>query len=642
MAITARECLPKLSELKTKVEDEYARQKAASNQDDAELEAGNHDQAWVAHKDKRQHQYQKNTKCFKCGKSGHWARECKTKNPAQNTRTGFVAAALGVNIKAKNWIMDTGATNHMVSDIKMMKQSRPADESVLVASGDVMKAAQIGLAIIKNQCDGDIEMKEALYVPGLKMNLMSVKRATDAGFKAIFEKGQATVVDQTGKVIIIAKQINGLWQVRESESETGHKFCAMTNKAEPNLELWHRRLGHLHHGAIIKMSKNEFVKGMENIVPNYNAQCEVCIRNKIVEEPYPKEANNRATEILGRIHSDVCGPLPTVATGGEKYFVTFIDEKSRYLKVFAIKSRDEIGDVFETYKSFVEKQTGHRIKCMRTDNAAEYKGGKFAAIIKSCGIKHELTVPGSPAQNGMAERMNLTMINQVKCMLQEADLPYELWAEAVQTACYLRNRSATRTIRGMTPFELFWGIKPNLNHLRVFGCRAIAINKIMRRRKLDARGRVCRLVGYSSHYKGYRLLDTVTRKIFVSRTVKFLDEEAVVDGKVHFNWSTPHHEGQQEQQQPRRNPSRACKDVRPIPNLHANMEKKEAAKLKRDAVVVKRQAEQQAVDDGDSDSESDQDHKDDPPGQPIKWSEEAQDTPATFKDAVNSKWNKFW
>lgn len=534
-----------------------------------------------------------------------------------------MATALSAEVNNNNWILDTGATNHLVGNKNLYKSSQPADQSIGMANGELIRATRIGTAVIKNQCSGDLEMREALFAPSVKMNLLSIKRATDAGHKAIFRKNSAEIVNSSGKVLIRAKQINGLWQ---TDGANDRKVCALSSKSENSIELWHRRLGHLNHSAIYKMAKDELVKGIEKF-PNKNAKsCAVCVRNKIREESHAKEAENRASEILERIHSDVCGPMPTTAIKGERYFVTFIDEKSRYLKVYPIKSRESVGEVFEEFKHFVENQTGKRIKCVRTDNGAEYKGGKFASVIKSSGIKHELTVPGSPHQNGMAERMNLTLINQVKCMLEEAGLPYDLWAEALHTACYLRNRSESRVVANKTPFEAFWGIKPNIGHLKVFGARAIAIDKIITRRKFDARGRDCRMIGYSSHHKGYRMLDDQSRKIFISRTVKFFDEGVVQDDVVNFPDDIV------DEIRPRRNAPRAVKDVRPIPDLKSHYEKKKAASLKRQDSAKKQSEEQNE----DNEEEADQLVSE------LKLSDEDGETPTSYEEATSGKWTKFW
>ena len=118
----------------------------------------------------------------------------------------------------------------------------------------------------------------------------------------------------------------------------------------------------------------------------------------------------------------------------------------------------------------VERSTGHRIISLRTDNGGEYTSLEFQSYLKREGIKHELTVPRSPEQNGVAEHFNRTLMEAVRSMLVGAQLPQRFWAEALATAVYLRNRSPTKAVSGLTPYEAWTGRKPVVNHLKVFGC----------------------------------------------------------------------------------------------------------------------------------------------------------------------------
>lgn len=618
VAMTARESLPKLSELKVKVEDEYARQIAASS-DPVPEEAD--EQVWVAHNN------QTSSRCFKCGGSGHWAKQCKVnkfKSAQQQHRSGFIALGLKADVKRSDWILDSGATSHLLCDNELFESYTTSDQpEVLVANGQRHRALQTGIVVINNHRNEEIELREVLYTPDIKMNLFSVKRATDAGYKVVFEKAMASVIGPDGEIKIKAQMVNGLWIIIESERVPVNS--ALIGQTSAAIEVWHRRLGHLNYDAIKKMSRDSIVKGIQvnnNLSPR---QCEVCIKNKLREDSYPTVHRNSAKEILERVHSDICGPFQTRAKNGELYFATFVDEKSRYLKIYNIKSRSEIGAVFGDFKNFVEKQTGKQIKAVRTDNAAEYKGGRFAEIIKNSGIAHETTVPHCPPQNGIAERVNLTLINMVKCMLEDANLPKHFWAEALHTACYLKNRSASRVINGMTPFESFWGFKPNIQHLREFGCRAIALNKGWPRKKLDARGRECQLIGYSSHNKGYRLVDSRTMNVFISRTVKFLGE-----GADELKIDLSDHQGASSETvavPPRRNPSRAVKDVRPIPIMSLKDEQK-AKQVKVSNGL--REEDQQPRSEGASTSID------------INQHEAVPKDPESYEDAKNSKWWGNW
>lgn len=602
VAITTREVLPKLSELKTKAEDEFARQMSASVEREDAVE-----QVWLARNVNKRRFSTKKTSgvCYKCGKPGHWARECKS-----HGKTGFLATAFAATFQRKDWILDTGATSHLVSDESCFRATSDTDEQIMLANGSTMRASKIGVATLTNEHNEEIELRSALFAADLRVNLLSVKRATDAGHTVVFNNQRATITTASGRVLLTAEPVNGLWVIKNRAVN----LCAVATHSD--IELWHKRLGHLNYAAIETMSRRELVNGIGQLTTGNRSKCETCLRNKIREESFTKDVP-KVKCALERVHSDICGPFQTTGADGSRYFVTFTDEFSRYLKIYVIKTRDEVASVFQEYKEFVENQTGRRIKCIRTDNAAEYRGGDFASIIKRSGIKHEFSVPHTPQQNGLAERMNLTIVNSANCMLEEAQLDKRWWPEAVQTASYLRNRSATRTVDNMTPFEAFWGLKPNLQHVRVFGSRAVAINKGHKRGKLDSRGRDCQLVGYSSHHKGYRMLDSHTGKVFIARTVQFIDEGAALQVSLP-NPQVPTPEVPT-QEVPRRNPPRAVKEVRPIPEYTAKTPK------------AKRIPEVPAATPAKEEDEKEEDLINEQP-----------DTPASYDEATNNKWSKWW
>jgi hypothetical protein len=155
---------------------------------------------------------------------------------------------------------------------------------------------------------------------------------------------------------------------------------------------------------------------------------------------------------------------------------------------------------------------------LRTDNGGEYLSTEFQNYLKAKGIKHELTVPYSPQQNGVAERMNRTLVESARSMIAQARLPKMYWTEAISTAVYVRNRMPTTAIKGnTTPYERWYERKPNVSHLRVFGCMAFAHVPDSKRQKLDKKAERLRFVGYCRTSKGYRLFDEIKRKMVVRR-----------------------------------------------------------------------------------------------------------------------------
>ena len=149
---------------------------------------------------------------------------------------------------------------------------------------------------------------------------------------------------------------------------------------------------------------------------------------------------------------------------------------------------------------------GKKLKVLRSDNGGEYTGKQFQEYLRSEGVRHELTVPKTPQQNGVAERLNRTLMETVRTMLVESKLSQQFWGEAVSTAVYLKNRSPTIAVKGMTPFEALYGKKPNVKHLRAFGCVCYPLIMKDERKKLDPVAKRCILVGYGTEVKGYRVI----------------------------------------------------------------------------------------------------------------------------------------
>ena len=182
-------------------------------------------------------------------------------------------------------------------------------------------------------------------------------------------------------------------------------------------------------------------------------------------------------------------------------------------------------EVFKKYKEFETATTGGgdlKIATLRSDNGGEYLSGEFKEYLEHKGVHHELTVPYSPEQNGVAERMNRTLLESARTMIAHAGLPDSYWAEAVATAAYVRNRSPTRALKvASTPYEAWYGRKPNIGHLRVFGCVAYAHIPDVARQKLDKKAERFRFIGYSIASKGYRLIDDKTKRVVIRRDVVF-------------------------------------------------------------------------------------------------------------------------
>ena len=160
---------------------------------------------------------------------------------------------------------------------------------------------------------------------------------------------------------------------------------------------------------------------------------------------------------LKLVHSDVCGKMGQKSLGGAEYFLTLLDDKTHHAWVYPLKTKDQVFEFFKQWQAEVENFTGQRVRTLRTDNGGEFTSKCFQAHLKACGIRHELTIPKTPEQNGVAERLNRTLVETTRAMLLDAKLPHMFWAEAISTAAYLRNRSPTSAVEGTTPHQAWYG-----------------------------------------------------------------------------------------------------------------------------------------------------------------------------------------
>ncbi|KAL1483376.1 hypothetical protein MTO96_033244 [Rhipicephalus appendiculatus] len=207
------------------------------------------------------------------------------------------------------------------------------------------------------------------------------------------------------------------------------------------------------------------------------------------------------------------------------YFVTFIDDYSRYTVVYPMKTKNEVLQNFDKYRRMVENIHNTKVKTLRSDDGGEYKSKEFNMYLANHGIKHQLTIPGTPEQNGVAERMNQTVLDMTRCLLIESGVTKELWADAVVTTSYIRNKCPSKAVGGESPEALWTGGEVKLDHLRVFGCKAWSVrNRPRKGDKLYPKAEKCILVGYPNGVKGCKLWNQKEDRFFVSRNVVFEED----------------------------------------------------------------------------------------------------------------------
>jgi transposase InsO family protein len=153
------------------------------------------------------------------------------------------------------------------------------------------------------------------------------------------------------------------------------------------------------------------------------------------------------------VHSDVCGPMSISARDGSRYSVMFTDYFSRYDYVYLMKYKSESFEKFKEFKAEVENQLGKKIKVFRMDRGGEYLSREFRGYLKAYGIVSQLTPPETPQWNGISERRNMTLLDMVRSIMSQAELPHSFWKFALKTAIFMLNRMSSKSVE-KTPYEL--------------------------------------------------------------------------------------------------------------------------------------------------------------------------------------------
>jgi hypothetical protein len=266
--------------------------------------------------------------------------------------------------------------------------------------------------------------------------------------------------------------------------------------------------------------QQEVVIGVPQISTEHQDVCRGCVLGKFTKASFPSN-DTKSDGILDLVHTNVCETMSEKSLSGCEYYLTFIDEYSRKTWIYFLKTKSEVFKRFQEFRALVENQFGKRIKVLRSDNGGEYSSTQFIDFCAQHGIKSQMTVPYNPQQNGVAERKNQAITNAVRSMLHDQSLPLYLWAEANATAIYLQNRSPHRILEKMTPKEAFTGRRPNVEHIRIFGCLTYSHVPSEKSTKLDPTGQQGILVGYSEVSKAYHIYIPSLRRVVVRRDVRF-------------------------------------------------------------------------------------------------------------------------
>ena len=491
---------------------------------------------------------QGNVQCLSCSKIGHKSKDCRSKSRLKcnfcqkpghvesvcfkkkqssahslsvDADFSFITTHQGTaNERSERLLVDCGATCHIINDKKHFTSYDDTfiPDKHFIELADGKRSNKIAIAkgtakftiVDSNGIPHSITLKNALLAPIFPTSLFSVRAAIENGAKIVFAKESATLC--AGKTTFNLERRGKLYFLPNRND------IACTTRT---LEEWHKTLGHMNYDDIIRLQST--TTGM-NITQSNSKQiplkCKTCKENKITKQPKSSdEYTTHAKQPLERVHKDICGPITPTSREGYKYIINFIDEHSSMLFVYFLRTKDE---AYNALKQFIADVAPiGRPKEIHSDNGGEYVSQAFETVLRDNGIKHTLTAPYSPYQNGKSERSWRSLLEMARCLRSDAMIPKSFWMYAVKHAQYLRNRSYQRRTAS-TAYELFTGIKPDMGNIHQFGLPCLIYNEGSKQ-KLQTRGKEGKYLGINQRSKCHYILNQ-QNKVKTSRNVIFLNQ----------------------------------------------------------------------------------------------------------------------
>nr|GEY29475.1 hypothetical protein [Tanacetum cinerariifolium] len=309
--------------------------------------------------------------CHECGEIRHWKRNCpqylaelikKKKNAASGAGGSGIFVIELNTILIRSWIYDAGCGTHIFNTTQGLRASRklkPGALSLYVGNGQREAVEAIGVFYLCLPSGLEIVLKNCHYAPSITRGVISVSRLCEDGFVNRFVDNTIQV-SKNNMVYFSAVPRDDIFEIDLSNSLTNESYIyAVSNKrAKVDLDsalLWHCRLGHVSKKCIEKLQHDELLNSSDlRAFEKYVS----CMSGKMARKPYTHQVE-RAKDLLGLIHTDVCGPFNIMLRQGASYFVTFTDDFSRHGYVYLLKHNHEMFETFKVFQKEVENQLGY-------------------------------------------------------------------------------------------------------------------------------------------------------------------------------------------------------------------------------------------------------------------------------------------
>ncbi|KMQ87021.1 integrase core domain protein [Lasius niger] len=458
----------------------------------------------------------KEKKCFICHETGHQAKHCPEKlkkkkqiDSKKNLKTEGNAFVAVVNrndnrgafytfvdsvMEQDVWLADSRASTHMTSCERYFAtyEAFPTSKAVQVGNKDVILAYGKGTINVEMKIKDNWYRNHLLnvwYVSKIGRNLFSISQNIDIGFSFKADR-RGCIFIKDGKIRLVGRRTsNHLYALQMRVLVPEKAVEVHVASTESTLQLWHERLGHQAKSHVKRILLQKGIK-----VTVDDEFCKGCVLGKHARASF-RDKLDRSTQPGELIHADVCGPMQEQSIGGSRYFVCFKDDFSKYRRVFFLKEKSEVAGCLSTFLNETSV-AGHVVKELLCDGGKKFDNTELKKILESKGIHFRKSMSYTPEQNGAAERENRILVESGRTMIHTKSLPIKLWAEAVNTAAYVLNRTGPTPVKLKSPIELWNKKAVNFDHLKVFGTECFVHLPKQKRQKFDQKSNKGYLVGY--------------------------------------------------------------------------------------------------------------------------------------------------
>ena len=419
------------------------------------------------------------------------------------------------------WILDSGATHHLTSDLSNLALHQPyhGGDEVAIADGSGLAITHTGSTLFPTPSKS-LALNNILCVPSVHKNLISVYRLCNTNRVSVeFFPAHFQVKDlNTGVRLLQGRTRNELYEWPWSSLNPTASYVSYPD-TKATLTQWHRRLGHPS-SSILKNVVSQFsLPCFEHSSSAF--PCNDCLLNKTHKLPF-HETTIRSTKPLQYVFSDVW-QSPILSSQNYKYYLVLVDHYTRYTWLYPLTAKSQVKDIFISFKPLVENRFQTKIQTLFSDN-----GGEFLALrsfLATHGISHLTTPPHTPELNGLSERKHRHIVETGLSLLSAASLPLTFWPQAFATSVFLINRMPTPVLLNQSPFQKLFQTPPNYLKLRTFGCLCYPWLRPYAPNKLENRSLPCVFIGYSLTQSAYLCLEPVSGRVYVSRHVRFNETE---------------------------------------------------------------------------------------------------------------------